>query len=227
MIQRQLKLKLTKRQERQLESWLPTLAAIWNWAVRKIELDGRDALYHTSKGFQNLLANHGPKVGIPSHTIQGMLLQAHDSWQRCFKKQAKKPRLKGRRNKLNSIPFPDPFQAPHNNRVKVPRIGRVRFYKQKLPVGKIKCGRIVKRASGWHLCLFIDAEPNAVPAVGRGCAGIDPGFNSLLALSTGEKVEHPRELRLSALRLAQAQRGGNKKLAARISEHVASQRKGP
>jgi hypothetical protein len=31
----------------------------------------------------------------------------------------------------------------------------VRYHKQELPDGKIKYGRIVKRASGWYLCLFI------------------------------------------------------------------------
>ena len=225
MIQRQLKLKLSKAQEQQLNEWLPVLAAVWNWGIRKIELDGQDSIYYTPKVFQNLLANHGPKIGIPSHTIQGMLAQAYQAWQRCFKKQSRKPRFKGARNKLNSIPFPDPFRPAKGNRVAVPGIGRVRFHKQELPEGKIKSGRIVKRASGWYLCLFIDAEPNAIQVTGNGCVGIDPGFNNLLTLSTGEKIEHPRELRQSALRLAQAQRGGNKRLVARIQERIASQRK--
>lgn len=225
MIQSQLKLKLSKSQERQLEEWLPILASVWNWAIRKIELDAKDGFYYSRKQFQNLLANHGPKIGIASHTLQGILLQAHTSWQRCFRKVARKPRLKGRRNKLNSIPFPDAIKPPKNNRIVLWGVGSLRFHKQELPSGKIKCGRIVKRASGWYLCLFIDAEPKAIPALGNGCVGIDPGFNSLLALSTGEKIAHPRELEQSALRLAQAQRGGNKKLVARIREHVASQRK--
>ena len=36
-----------------------------------------------------------------------------------------KPRLKGMRNKLNSIPFPDPIRAPESNHVKLPGIGTV------------------------------------------------------------------------------------------------------
>lgn len=225
MIQAQLKLKLTKSQERELNRWLWHLEGVWNWAVRKIELDGQDGIYYSRHAFQNLLANHSKKLDIPSHVLQGMLSTAHTAWQRCFKKLSRKPRLKGRRNRLNSIPFPDSFPPPKDNRIKVLGMAKVRFHKQELPSGKIKCGRIVKRASGWYLCLFIDAEPNAIPAPGNGCVGIDPGFNSLLAFSTGEKIAHPRELQQSALRLAQAQRGGNKKLVARIREHVASQRK--
>lgn len=225
MIQRQLKLKLTKAQEHTLVDWLNNLTGVWNFAVRKIELDAKDSIYHTPKDFQNLLADHGKKLDIPSHTIQGVLSTAHLAWKRCFKKTGKKPHLKGMRNKLNSIPFPDPIKAPKGDRIGLPGLGSVRFHKQGLPEAKIKCGRVVKRASGWYLCLFIDAEPNNIPITGYGQVGIDPGFSTLLTLSTGEKIEHPKELQHSAKRLAQAQRGHDKQLAARLGERMANQRK--
>lgn len=208
-----------------LEQWLPILGSVWNFGLRKIELNARDKIYFSTHEFHNLLAGHGPKLGIPSHTLQGTLSTVYIAWQRYFKKLAKRPRLKGFRNKLNSIPFPDPFRAPVDNRIRVQGIGKVRFHKQDLPEGKIKCGRIVKRVSGWYLCLFIDAQPKAIPHVAHGQLGIDPGFNSLLTLSTGEKIDHPRELEKSARCLAQAQRGGRKKQAGRIQERIANQRK--
>jgi transposase len=129
------------------------------------------------------------------------------------------------RNKLNSIPFPDPIRPPKNNKIAVPGLGKVRYHKQDLPKGKIKCGRIVKRASGWYLCLVIDTKPNVIPHLADGIIGIDPGFKHLLTLSTGEKIQHSRELEASLNRLGRAQRGHDKKLAARIQEHIANQRK--
>ena len=150
---------------------------------------------------------------------------AHTAWQRCFKKLAKRPRLKGQRNKLTSIPFPDPFRAPKGPRIQVPGIGALRFHAQEFPAGTIKCGRIVKRASGWYLCLVIDAPPKAIPHLGHGAVGIDPGFSTLLTLSTGEKIAHPHELRQTAQRLAQAQRGKRKRLTALLQERLANQRK--
>ena len=225
MIVHMLKLKLTKKQSGTLDQWLWHLTAVWNWAVRKVENDAHDGIYYSQKSFQNLLANHGEKIGIPSHTLQGMLIQASIAWRRCFKKQAGRPRLKGQRNKLNSIPFPDPLRPPKGNRIGIPGIGRVRFHKQDVPDGRIKCGRIIKRVSGWYLCLFIDAEPQAIPRKAYGMVGIDPGFKSLLTLSTGEKIEHPRELEAAAERLAQAQRGRRAKLAARLQERIANRRK--
>lgn len=225
MIQRQLKLKLTKHQEATLLEWLPMLTSIWNWGIRKIELEAKDGIYYTPKAFQNLLPNISQRMGMPSHTIQGMLSLAHQSWQRCFKKLAKKPHLKGRRNRLNSIPFPDPLRSPVNNRIKVPGLGAVKYHKQDIPSGKIKCGRIVKRASGWYLCLFIDAAPAEILRVGNGKIGIDPGYAHLITLSTGEKKEHPKELQNNIERIGQAQRGMNRKLTARLHERISNQRK--
>lgn len=225
MIQSQIKLRLSATKEAQLNEFLHILTGVHNWAVRKIEQDAKDGIYYTGMGFHNLLADHGKKIGIPSHTVQGMLSQVHAAWGRCFKKQGGKPRLKGMRRKLNSIPFPDPIRSPDGNHVKLPGIGLLRFHKQDIPAGKIKCGRIVKRASGWYLCLFIDAERKPIERKASGMIGIDPGFKDLIVTSDGEKVPHPNELQGSLKRLGQAQRGINRKLVARLHERIKNQRK--
>lgn len=225
MIQRQLKLRPTCKQEVMLGEWLWRLTGVYNWAIRKIEQDADGGIYYTAMSFQNLLAGHSGRMAVPSHTLQGILLTVYDSWRRCFKKVGGKPRMKGSRNKLCSIPFPDPIRNPRSNRVTIPGLGSVKFHKQQLPNGKIKCGRIVKRASGWYLCLFIDAEPNAIVRKSANIVGIDPGFKHLLILSTGEKIDHPRELEVSAQRLAQAQRGKSRVIASRLQERIANQRR--
>src|ERR1039457_6372033 len=219
MIVRTLKLKLTKKQETLLNQWLWNLTGVWNWAIKKIEHDAKNKIYHSPFDFVNLIAEHSKRMEIPSHTLQGVLKQAHTAWQRCFKKIAKKPRLKGQRNKLNSIPFPDPTKTPKDNHIGLPGLGKVRYHKQDLPDAKIKCGRIVKRASGWYLCLWLDTEPAKFAVKDtKEAVGIDPGFHTLLTLSDGTKFENPRELRKGANRLAQAQRGQDKHLTARLLE---------
>jgi len=225
MITSTLKLRLNKKQETTFNGWLWNLAGVWNWAIRKIELNAQDKIYFSKFDFVNLLSDHGKKLEIPSHTIQGVLSQVYTAWQQCFKKIGGKPRFKGVRNKLNSISFPDRIHTPKENHIGLPGIGRVRYHKQNLPKGIIKNGRVIKRASGWYLCLFIDAQREPIVCTGNGQVGIDPGFKSLLTLSTGEKIEHPRELELSAKRLAQAQRGHDLALASKIQEHVANQKK--
>jgi hypothetical protein len=53
MIQGQLKLKLTKKQETAIIEWLPRLTSLWNWAIRKKELEAKGGIDYTPKGFQN------------------------------------------------------------------------------------------------------------------------------------------------------------------------------
>lgn len=225
MIQTQLKLKLRPVQERLLNRWLWHLTGVHNWCVRKVELDARNRIYHSEHDLKALLNGHSKRVGIPLHVLRGQVAVAHNAWQRCFRRLGSKPKLKGVRNRLNSIPFPDPIQEPTNGKIRLIGIGSLKFHKQAIPAGRIKCSRIVRRATGWYLCLFIEAEPNAIPVVANGAVGIDPGFSSLLTLSTGEKIDHPHELKATAARLAQAQRGLRRNLTARLKEREANQRK--
>jgi transposase len=197
---------------------------VYNFGLRKIELDARDKIYHSECSFRNLLSGHSGKVLIPSHTLQAVLMQGYSAWRRYFDRVGGKPKLKGRRKPFRSIPFPDPVLPPHGNRISVPGLGLLRFHKQDLPNAKIKCGRIVRRASGWYLCLWFDCDPIFPVKNTDAAVGIDPGFSTLLTLSNGQKIQNPRELRKGAKRLAQAQRGHDKKLTARLHERQANRR---
>jgi transposase len=224
MIVRIVKLKPTKAQEATLNQWLWNLTGLYNFAVKKIEHDAADQVYHSAFDFVNLAAGHSERMEIPSHTMQGILKQAYAAWQRCFKNLSGKPKLKGQRNKLNSIPFPDPIKQPGDNHASIPGLGAVRYHKQELPVAKIKCGRIIKKASGWYLCLWLDCDNKFPVKDTAATVGIDPGFKTLLTLSDGTKIENPRELRVGAQRLGQSQRGGHRRLTARLLERQANRR---
>lgn len=224
MIQVQLKLRPTPRQERVLTRWIYHLTPVWNWAVKRIERDAALGVLPSALTFRDSLKRHGTKMGVPQDALCGTLWTAYTAWQRCFKRLSKRPRFKGRRNRLNSIPFAHGTSIV-NDRVLIPVLGRARFHKQQIPAGHVSQLRLVKRASGWYACLFIQAETVPIQRVSEGVIGIDPGFKNLLTLSNGEKIEHPREMEAAAQRLAQAQRGGNRRLAARISERIANQRK--
>ena len=226
MIQAQLKLRLTKAQERTLVRWLWHLTGVYNWTIRKIEQDAALHIRHSVFDLKSYVTGHSRKLGIPATVLTGTIGTAHNAWQRCFQRLARRPKLKSQRNRLRAIAFGhgEDFRF-YGSRISVPGMGRLRFHQQDVPQGRIGTARIVRRASGWYLCLFIHAEPNAIPVTAHGAVGIDPGFTSLLTLSTGEKVEHPRELQRTAGRLAQAQRGNRKRLTARLLERQANQRK--
>ena len=224
MIQRQLKLKLSPKQIRQCEAWLFRATGIYNWVIRKMEQDAQDGKYWTAYGLMYEISGHSKKCDVPIRIIQGTIARAHQSWDRCYKKLGKKPHLKSVRNRMSGLDIPgDVYRA--GERISVPRLGKIRYHKDTLPEGKIKACRLLKKASGWYLAICLDAEPNAIQRVASGHVGIDPGFSSLLTLSDGVKIEHPRELEASAQRLARAQRGGHKRLTARIQESITNQRR--
>lgn len=208
-----------------MERWLWHLTAVYNWTVRKIEQDARDGVFYSRYQFKALLNGHSKRIGIPAEVLCGVAVQAHDAWKRCRSGQNRRPRLKGRRNRLSSIPSTHGFPVLPGNKVNFPGFPRLRFHEQVIPAGRIGMGRIIRRASGWYLCLFIQADPRPIKAVAYGVVGIDSGFSQLLTISTGEIVEHPRELEAGADRLAQAQRGNRSRLAARLQERQANRRK--
>jgi putative transposase len=227
MLVRELKLKPNKKLEATLNEWLWCLTGVYNFAIKKIELNAKDRIYFSKLDFGNLLANHSDRMQIPSHTIQATLMIAYTAWQRCFKKLAGKPKLKGAHNKLRSIVFPDaiPVSRFAGNKVRLPGIGGIKYFKQELPAGKIKQGRLVKRASGWHLQLTIDTTHTFKVCDTDKKVGIDTGFKHLAVLSDGTKYANQRNLIRAQDRVAQAQRGNRKQLVARLHERVSNRRK--
>lgn len=90
-----VKLRLRPSQERLLCRWLWHLTGVYNWVVRKIELDAADGLYWSAYDFDAFAAGHAVRLGIPNRTIRGTMKTAHTAWRRCFERKARKPRMEG------------------------------------------------------------------------------------------------------------------------------------
>jgi len=225
IIQCQLKLKLRPAQERMLNRWLWHLTAVFNWAYKTVEHNANQGIYLSRYDLESRLAFHSGRMGIPARVLDGAARTAHDAWQRCFQRLARRPRMKGRRNRLNSILFRQVINRVECDRIFVSGFGMVRFHRQEIPAGRITGARLIRRSSGWYFSLFVEASPRSIPVLSSGEIGIDPGFVSLISLSTGEKVEQALELKQTAMRLAQSQRGSDRRLTARLKEREANQRK--
>lgn len=227
MLTRELKLRPSKKLEAKLNEWLWILTSVYNFGIRKIELNAKDKLYFSPFEFNNLCANHSYKLGVPSHTIQATLMVAYNACESHVKKLAGKPKLKGIRNKLRSIQFTDPIPESRfkDGKIKMYGLGRIRYFKQALPKGKIKRSRIIKRASGWYLQLTIDINHTFKIYETTKKVGIDTGFKHLAVLSDGTKYENQHNFVQGQERLAQAQRGDRKKLISILHERIANRRK--
>jgi putative transposase len=232
MITREIKLRLTVKQKAKIDEVLWRLRSVYNTALTKLELH----LIQTGKLMSDFdliacFTRHGKKCGLNQDAIAECCKKAHRAYARYLFKDASqnragKPRRKSHRNQVNSIDYgsASKVKAPKDRHVRIPGIGVVRCSKEELPEGKIKMARVVKRASGYYMQFVLDKNHEQELKPTDQCVGIDPGFKDVLVLSDGNRYQNPDELRKSEARIAQAQRGKNKKLTARLQEKVRNQR---
>jgi putative transposase len=230
VIARELKLKRNSKLDREVQKSLWHLTGVYNWAIKTIELRKNAGLGYSAFDLINLVSGHAQKSGVSSQAISGAIFQAFNAWERCWKKLGKRPRLKGKRNKLNSFQFPGDCKIDIGcSKIKLPKLGWIRFQKftKGLPDGKIAATvRLVKKASGLYaVVIFKEAEHKQVVLASNTQVGIDTGFKDLLILSNGEKIDRPIELAKSASQLAKVQRGLGKRKTGRLQEKIARQRK--
>ena len=224
MITRKLKLKLNKAESAKAEGLLFQLTGVINWALRKLEQDAKGGIFHSYESLAGLTAGHAKQIGIHSQVFQQALKQAVRAWEDHKFNGKGKPRLKGIRNKLNSFVFPQAGQRNGDKHIKVPAFGVLRTHEQSIPEGKIRQCRFLKKPSGWYAVLTLDCEREKIIVTDAQVNGADPGFSTLLTLSSGTKTEHPKELQRSLVQLGKLQRGKAKKKTARLHERIANQR---
>lgn len=228
MITRELKLKPTKKQEEKINLMLFQCAGLYNTVIRRIELNAKDKIYHSKFDLYHQFSGHSKRADLPAVVIKATVEQAYDAWGRCFKGISGKPVLKSVRNKTRTIGYQGTISRrkfTDLNRINLPLMSSIKFHKQELPDGNIKCSRIVKKSTGYYLQLTIDAVHKFEVKDTVEKVGIDTGFKHLAVLSNGIKYENQRNFVKGQKRLAQAQRGHNKKLVGRIYEKIANRRK--
>lgn len=147
------------------------------------------------------------------------------------------PRFKSR-DRFDSYTFPvwgDGCHLTDAGRVRVQGVGSIKLKMHRPLTGEIKTLTLKREAGKWYACFsqVIDT-PLRIPQ--PGAVGIDVGLNSFAALSTGELIDNPRNLKAGLGRLRRCQRkvarrkkGGNgRRKAVRLLQkahaHVRNQR---
>jgi len=191
-------------------------------AIRKIEHDGNDGISYSRKAFRNLLADHGKKLGIPSHTRKVCWIPPILPGSGVLR-SGQEPRLKAN---ATSSPYPLSWirSKRQSQRIHVPGIGHVRFPCTGHPIGRIK----VAASSNGLLAVSVPAASTRshrrfrIPAMLRSelILGFITCSRSPLARKYLILMNSPYEHRLS-----QAQTWWPERLMARLYERLANQRK--
>lgn len=227
MVTRTLKLKPNAAQVAVFEEWHRIGAAVWNWGLARLKRTEREGWKYRAR-YETLRAEahgHAKRIGVNAQSFDAILKDLCLAWDAHRSGIRSRPRWKGERNRLSSIPFRN--DKRHDNLrfeasgVRLPSIGTVKCRRHRnWPSGQFACARLQRRPRGWYLIVTVIGEPNSVPTLGDNAVGIDLGYLSLATLSTGEKIEHPRELARLSNRIAQANRSGNLRLLGRVQQRL-------
>lgn len=126
--------------------------------------------------------------------------------------------------------------APAGKRVRVPKLGSIKFHEYRPLRGKVLSATVGRDARGWYVSFACDIGAAPPKVAVHSVVGVDVGIESLATLSTGEHIENPRyfregeaTLKRRQQALARRRRGSRsrqraRRLVARARLHVRNQR---
>jgi len=149
-----------------------------------------------------------------AHALQSSLRNLADAFDRFFKKQNDAPRFKSKKNPVQSYTtkIEKKNQWPEvsiiGNKIKLPKLGWVKFAKSREVEGRILSATIRRNPSGKYfvsiLCEMNDCP--YVPVDQEKAVGIDLGLKDFAIFSDGKKEKAPKYFRKYEKQLAKAQR---------------------
>ena len=144
---------------------------------------------------------------VDSIALQSSLKHLADSYTRFFKKQNNAPRFKSKKNPVQSYTTKSTNNniSIINNRVKLPKLGLVRFAKSREVDGRILNATIRRNSSGkYFISILAETESQPLPKM-NSVVGVDVGLKDFAILSDGSVYENPKYFRRLENKLAKAQ----------------------
>lgn len=145
---------------------------------------------------------------VDSTSLQSSLKNLADSYARFFKKQNKAPRFKSKRNNVQSYTtkHTNGNIAVVDNRIKLPKLGLVKFSKSREIDGRILSATIRRNPSDkYFVSILVETEVQKLPKTGLS-AGIDVGLKDFAILSDGTVYRNHKFFHALEKRLIQGQR---------------------
>ncbi|WP_206109334.1 IS200/IS605 family element RNA-guided endonuclease TnpB [Paenibacillus sp. HB172176] len=146
-------------------------------------------------------------------SLQNALRNLADAFRRYFNKQNHAPQFKSKKHPIQS------YQTNYTNgnieivgtRIKLPKLGLVKFAKSREIEGRILNATIRRHPSGKYFVSVL-AEVDIYPVIPSDHSiGIDLGLKEFAVMSNGERIENPTYIRKYEPQLARAQRSLSRK----------------
>ena len=145
---------------------------------------------------------------VDSVALQSAVRNLSDAYDRFFKKQNDVPRFKSKRNPIQSYTTRQTNGniAVLGNRLKLPKLGLVRFAKSKEVDGRILSATVRRNPSGnYSVSLLVETEVQMLPKTGSAC-GVDVGLKDFAVISDETVYENPRFFHKLERKLAKEQK---------------------
>ena len=131
-----------------------------------------------------------------------------DAYTRLFKKQNKQPRVSNLRGTVQSYTTKQTNEniAVIGNKIKLPKLGLVRFAKSREVKGRIINATVRRNPSGrYFVSIVVETEVQELPKTNSDI-GMDVGLKDFAILSDGTTYKNPKFFRSLEEKLAKAQR---------------------
>src|SRR5690606_37712335 len=149
---------------------------------------------------------------VDAHSLQSSLRNLDTAFKRFFKKQNDAPRFKSKRNKVQSYTtkIEKKNQLPEvsiqGNKLKLPKLGWVRFAKSREVEGRILSATIRRNPTGkYFVSILCETEIEPLPTSEK-VVGVDLGLKDFAILSNGQKINAPKYFRKYEKKLVRWQR---------------------
>jgi putative transposase len=143
---------------------------------------------------------------VPSQSLQDVIDRLDKTYQNFFRGGGF-PRW-ARRGKYNSILF----KSVQLDGIwfSLPKLGRVKIFKDRLPNGKLKTATIKKQNNAYYLCVTFESQPKHLkPSENQ--VGLDVGIAHFLVDSDGCYVSNPKHFKQISKKLRREQRSLSRK----------------
>ena len=145
---------------------------------------------------------------VDSVALQSSIKNLAESFDRFFKKQNQSPNFKSKKNPIQSYTTKNTNNnlAIVDHKLKLPKLGLVRFSKSREVSGRILSATIRKNASGkFFVSLLCEEEITELPTTNK-AVGIDLGITDFAILSNGQKIDNHKFTSKMATKLKREQR---------------------
>jgi len=127
-----------------------------------------------------------------SHNLQGVCSSLSNAFKAMFDKKRpnmRKPKFKGK-GRGESIRFKDPQRIKiEGKKVRIPKIGWVKFRKSRELIGKLKNTMVVEKSGKWYVIFQCEIESEPVKHPSNDSVGLDLGCSVFAATSDGDLID--------------------------------------